>query len=83
MRRIAIPDVEANNTINNSNTEGNVCAMDKLLVNQNKQAKNNHEEFASEIHQDANLDAYESKNTFGNRTNARKQRPMSERTAWN
>jgi len=64
--------------------EGNVCKLDKLHVNhQNKQTKSNHEEFASEIHQEANLETYESKKAFGNQTNERRVRPVSERTAWN
>ncbi|PYF08503.1 hypothetical protein [Ureibacillus chungkukjangi] len=78
-----MPNVEANNTNYNSDKEGNVCAVDKLNVSQNKQAKNNNEEFASEVHLDQNLENYESKNTFGNQNNERKGLPVSERTAWN
>jgi hypothetical protein len=78
MRRIAMPNVEANNKNCHSNMEGNVCAVDKLQVKQNKQTKNNNEEFASEI-LGAGL-KNESKNTFGNET---EKRPESERTPWN
>lgn len=77
------PNVEENTMKYDSNMEGNVCEVDKLKVNQNKQAKNNNGEFASEIHLNANLVTYESKNTFGNQTNERNRRPVSERTAWN
>lgn len=81
--RIArMPDVEANNKNCDSNMEGNVCKVNKLHVNQNKQTNNN-EEFASEIHKDANLETYESKNTFGKQNDKRNRRPVSERTAWN
>ncbi|MDN4494774.1 hypothetical protein [Ureibacillus aquaedulcis] len=56
--------------------------MNKLHVNQNKQTNNN-EEFASEIHKDANLETYESKKAFGKQNEKRNSRPVSERTAWN
>ena len=78
-----MPNVEANNTNYDSDMEGNVCAVDKLNVKQNKQANNNNAEFASEIHLDANLDINESKTTFGDQNNERNGRPVSERTAWN
>ncbi|MFC7686195.1 hypothetical protein [Ureibacillus sp. GCM10028918] len=56
--------------------------MNKLHVNQNKQSNNN-EEFASEIHKDAQLESYESKKAFGNQNDNRNRQPVSERTAWN
>ncbi len=78
-----MPNVEANNTHYDSNKEGMDCAVDKLRVNQNRQSINNNEEFASEIHLGANLETNESNNTFGEQTDKRNQRPVSERTAWN
>lgn len=77
-----MPNVEVNYTNCHSNTEGNVCKVNKLHVNRNKQTNNN-EEFASEIHQDANLEYYESKSAFGKQDDKRSRRPVSERTAWN
>lgn len=82
-RGIAImPNAEANKTNCDSNMERNVWAVDKILEKQYKQTDNTNEEFASEIHLDANLESAESKNTFGEETEKRNQQPMSERTAW-
>ncbi|WP_156967305.1 hypothetical protein [Ureibacillus sinduriensis] len=56
--------------------------MSKLHLHRNKQTKNN-EEFASEIHKDANLEIHGSKNAYGTQNDKRSKRPVSERTAWN
>lgn len=76
-----MPEVEVNNTNCDSNMEGDVCKMSKLHLHRNK-PKNN-EEFASEIHKDASLETYESKNANGKQNDIRSRRPVSERTAWN
>lgn len=82
-RKAVMPEVEANNKNCDSNTKGDVCAVDNLQAKQNKQTQYNNEEFASEIHLEANMENGESKSTFGNQTDKRNQLPVSERTAWN
>lgn len=77
-----MPEVEVNIENCDSNMEGDVCKMSKLHLHRNKQTKNN-EEFASEIHKDASLETYESKNAYGKQNDKRSRRPVSERTAWN
>ncbi|MEK9196968.1 DUF1540 domain-containing protein [Ureibacillus sp. 179-F W5.1 NHS] len=73
-----MPNKEANNT--RSNCQGNVCGTEKIPMNRNRQSKNSSEEFASEIHINANLEQTHSNNAFEKRS---KRQLESERTAWN